>query len=248
MDKIDRTFVNNLVFEIINKYERAVDSKMRCVLVRNNLCYCCNKNCETNFLHYLTPLCAEGLLNKMGWIICDDCLPLVEMANKYEECHQSYLYFDKYKFLDKTPIQFWRKSSTEFIKSYLQKDARVFLYERNSIHIYNDSGNKRINVVVNWKNKEDNPLQKGIPLANIICCNRNIFGYSIDDCPILKIKDDVISNSIWEQEWIPLLSNEYNVANMWYNALLCIKRNNLSMIDDVKDVIFTKWANIQLCY
>lgn len=179
---------------IINAEDYEKYQPFRKVMVKTDLCYICYKTRET-FERDLDNY--DGIYYRYGWLYCEDCENIVNnVEKKYYQQINHLTYTKCEKIIDKE-INFWRVSTNNSIKPYLQKNAKIKKYLDNIISYYK----KRILIPVEWYHQNE-PFSKKITLANIIYFNEKIFGTNVKYFPIKNI------NSRWKKR----IKKEYQIT------------------------------------
>ena len=88
----------NITDEIINKYEK-LNFPFRTVMIKSNFCYCCKK--LKNNIRYLAEDSYRGRFKFLGWLYCDDCELLVNLAHENIFLYKNFIRYSKCKFLTK---------------------------------------------------------------------------------------------------------------------------------------------------
>ena len=178
----------------INEEDYEKHQPFRKVMVKTNLCYICyqtKKTFERDLDNH------DGIYYRYGWLYCEDCENLVNCVEKkyYQQMnHLTYTICEK--IIDKE-INFWRVSTNNSIKPYLQKNAKIKRYLDNIISYTK----KRIFLPVEWYIQHE-PFSKKITLANAIYFNEKIFGTNIKDFPVKHIN----------KKWKSRIQKEYQIC------------------------------------
>ena len=93
-DVINHDFTMDLCDGIINLYEFAKQNYIRCVFIECNKCYICYK-LYSKPSEQLIPHTYEGYEGHYGWIFCESCACVAELANYYKEVFADIIYYNK---------------------------------------------------------------------------------------------------------------------------------------------------------
>ena len=211
----------DIVSACLDVFHKVAIYPRRMTWIRQNHCYICNvtgsKPCITTYLK-------NADRNKlMGYIACSKCVALLPILFKVYEETGEYVPNSIYEGVDLSEISFLRHSrSKPSLPIYTQVGKIDLMSHVPLIHIHN-----RIRVAVSWKetnsivNMFNKPplnieeLTKGVFLANVIFYNRNVYGNTIADGPLIRAVDF----------WRPMIDHEYNRANQFMEFLLCMNRD-----------------------
>jgi hypothetical protein len=212
----------NITDEIINKYEK-LNFPFRTVMIKSNFCYCCKK--LKNNIRYLAEDSYRGRFKFLGWLYCDDCELLVNLAHENIFLYKNFIRYSKCKFLTKQKFYFWRISYTKEINPFYQK---CFFDGSYNDLIYVIDNRVFANIV--WK-EEYNFYTKLITLSNLIY-NNSYFGDDINKTEFREL----------DNRWIKLIKTEYAIVEK-YKLLdkICYKYN---IVSDIKNIINSFLDNI----
>ena len=200
--------------EIITKYEK-LNYPFRTVMVKMNYCYCCKSHRKD--INYLAEDSFRGRFNLVGWLYCNDCALLVNLAHKYCFLDRNYLRYSEAKFLTKHYFYFWRISYTKNIKPYLEK---CFLDGSFNNIIYMKNNRIKANIV--W-NEDNDTYTKLINLSNLIYYNNWFFGNKNTKFKYLQ------------KNWVKLINYEYEIVRNYKIIEKICKGNSLS--NDIENII-----------
>ena len=201
--------IDNLITKWIDNNE-----PFRLVMIESKKCYMCdNKSTETWCQHTDD---FNGKYNRCGWLYCKKCANLVEMSEYYYYKKQNYLTYSQTSKLRKHKFKFWRVSSNPLISPYIQENSESLTCMGNTLFLTEKNNKKRVNIPISWE-YDKGEYNKSLYLSNLICFNRNILGYTINnlDIPNLTI------------EWTNAINKEYNLANNWSELLLVLTKNSI---------------------
>jgi len=207
----------------LQKWKNAKSSYSRLTFVIQNECRVCD--CSSDKTEEIKTDNLLGRYHLYGWIYCKDCEPFVRLAVIEKELIVNHLFRYTYMWLDKIPLQFWRRSRSDPTKpSYMEQGASIAPDDFDVISEHHE----RVVCNVQWSGKLPNttttmPLIKSVPLANIICFNRHILGYHISECPFIQ-KCNMKNEPEWIERWIKKFKYEYDVAAAWDTMQLVLNR------------------------
>ena len=226
--------VNEIIDTILNKWTTITDNYIRLVMRGMYWCSICDKdynNEQIKTLHVNTPRC--GYI--YGWLYCKRCKVYVDLIRiYYYKNYCNFLSSNSCKPYRYFFFNFYRKSSNENIKPYIQTKA-FYKYMDYDLFTF-DKKTNQVYVQISWT-FDMITWTKLINLSNLIFYNRNIFGYSISDFKIKnlskKFKDGIIQ--------------QYNYSNEWF-ILNCIFYRMSLMHKHIPDLIqykiFTFWNDL----
>ena len=213
--------IKEISHEIITKYEK-LNYAFRTVMVKMNYCYCCKSHRKD--INYLAEDSFRGRFNLVGWLYCNDCALLVNLAHKYCFLERNYLRYSETKFLTKHYFYFWRISYTRDINAYLEK---CFLDGSYNNILYMKDNRIKVNIIFK---QENDSYTKLINLSNLIYYNKWFFG------------DNNTKFKNLQNKWIKLINYEYNLVRNYKVIEKICKCNYLSV--DIENIIKSFLDNI----
>ena len=251
--KLDTSNNYNLMKELL--FEEIVNNTMdlwlekiphtyrRCTCVRRNECFICNTVHASGSFQMFTG--NRGRCNLEGWLVCEKYIKWIELYIMYMKIRSNSLYDTTGMCLNDIDFKFWRVSlSDPSMEPYIQDKATTNNFYGEVIKIENGI----VYIELNWNPEGlgfdfSTSLRKYVPLSNVILHNREIFGYSLCDCPILKYDLDITQHKNWRKKWIPLLQDAYNTANTWSN----IETMLLDKIpSELVDKVYSVWKKMAI--
>ena len=215
------TFARN---NVVNKYLSARNSYNRLTFIQAHHCYVCeayNTNIKCSYID-----CNIGRAGLYGWLYCPACEHFVKADKERRELQLTCLPISSYNFLRETNVMFWRKSRSTTKPSYLETNANFNMDGCDTFSV--PSKYKLLVVSIHWEDPRLGLLEKGLPLANLIFFNRNIFGYHQNHMIDTIIRTCKLSNnSKWRKFWIKHITEQYKHANGWLEFYTIAVRNKI---------------------
>ena len=244
-----KDIINDLIDNTMRKYIIAAHVyPKRLTMISMIYCPICEKNnIDVSIISLNT---WDGKFNNHGWISCNECINIINMAKQNYETKKnfilSYDYYNPELYI--SDINFWRISSNNKIKPYLETG---FYNQYASDFFYIHLKKQRLYCQISWyKNKKIefsryNIYVKGVPFSNLIFHNREIFGY---DVKYFYKKNNSIPFS---NKFLKYFKNEYNISNTYSyskNTFQLIndkyQNNEYYLPDEVKKIIYSYLFNV----
>ena len=218
-----KEMISDEIKNLIDKYE-SMNFPFRTVMIKMNYCYCCNTYDKD--IHYLAEDSFNGRFKLVGWLYCDDCKILVNLAEKFLYKDKEYLRYSYTKFLENNEFKFWRISKNKNIKSFFQNCYFDASYNNLIYEIKNRAYAKII-----WK-EDGIQYYKLIYLSNLIYHNRNFFDYTFEKCNFKNLST----------RWYKLIKYEYDIINEHNQLILLCDKKNIPL--DIENIIKSYLNNI----
>tara|TARA_B100000575_G_C23134334_1_gene658595 strand:+ start:1347 stop:2156 length:810 start_codon:yes stop_codon:yes gene_type:complete len=225
--KLDKK-LQKLILETENGWmiwKDACYSYRRLTFVVQDYCTVCDKyssDCKTLYTdNYI------GTAGLQGWMYCNNCAPFVKYACIYKELTSDHLFRYTYKWLSKYKLNFWRISKSDPTKQpYMVTDSKIMSEYVQPDSVYYKKN--RVYINLEWKGSlpgvtNIDTLYKAVFLSNIICFNRDIFGYNANNCRFLSVSNQK-DYPDWYDKWVSRFKFEYDIAKSWDTLELCINR------------------------
>jgi hypothetical protein len=234
LDELDPK-LKKLILDSEDGWVRWIDAKTgysRLTFLQENYCRVCEKTVRTNEIRYTDNYI--GRCGLYGWAYCDECGPFIQFAYDNKEINVEHLFRYTYLWLADIQLNFWRRSRSDPTRtSYMVQDAKI-AKDVSDVILYTKN---RIGCNVEWPGSmpgsmpvhmSTSTIWKTVPLSNIICFNRALFGYSTDECRMISLCKHR-DNPKWIEKWLPKFQYEYQVANAWDIFRLCVNRIFIQM-------------------
>ena len=200
------------------------------VMVPMQKCFICNQYKSSTYSIYIKNYLR---FRNYGYQFCKKCECLADIfLDLYEESGK---YIPNYKFNKKLlkKIKFFRVSSNPSIKPCIET-GWINILEFPVLSLENNKYHKRIPVInICWGQDPKNYTYKIIPLANIICYNREIFGYSKEE-GILKVCVSF---------WNIYIKEAYEIANIPFEFFKSIDHNPHWFDNLIRTKIINYWRS-----
>ena len=201
-------YIINTIDKIINKWED-IKTPFRKVMIECKKCYMCRKT--QKYIYEISLDSFDGIYNQYGFLFCKSCKIYANLAEEIYYKNADFLPYNSCYKLKNKILKFKRISSNKKIKPYIETGS---LELNNGNYIFKRNGN--LYLTIQWVEKSDY-FAKSILLNNAIFYNREIFGYYIEECPIVLKYD----------KWISDFKKVYNETNELYYISLVLKSKKL---------------------
>ena len=220
-----RELIENEIDKIVDNYEKC-NFPFRTTMIKKDFCYCCNK--IKGNINYLAEDSFRGRFKLVGWLYCNDCKLIVELAEKYNYKDKVHPRYSQIKFLQNENFKFYRYSKVKAYKPYVQSCIFDGSYN-NLIYILDN----RVFADVVWSSKLDgNIYTKKIYLSNLILNNPFYFGLSINSTKFKYL----------DSRWYKLIMNEYYIIDKYYLIKEICKKKGI--IIDIENIIISFFEDV----
>ena len=208
---------------MVSRFWEEGKEPFRKTFIKINKCYICNKNSKNINNSNIDTF--DGRYNHYGWLYCDSCKVYANLAQYYYYKKIDILPYSSCDNIKEKILKFRRVSSNKKIKPYIESGS---LSAKHGNYIIKNGNN--ILLTIQWFAKfNDYCYFKCIKLKSVIFYNRDIFGYSLNECPIILKYDK------WRNEFKKL----YKEVNEWCYFLLVSNSKELPYFIEKK--IFLYW-------
>lgn len=192
----------------IDTFHKNVILPIRATFIRRNLCYICHTFDSSGTRTFFLKNASRARL--LAYVSCSKCESIIPSLLELYEHTGMYVPNSIYDGIDLSRISFLRQNAIE-------NSASIKLSSYVPITKYKN----RVYSGVSW-----NGLQKKIPLCNLIFYNRDIYGWSISQGPLVNAS----------RFWTKLLHREYLKANQFGTLSL---HNRVDAL--VEKIIYLFW-------